>query len=94
MVELFLVKLRELDGIEGFVVGDGLELDGKYGEVEMTEESGLDGEGVEGYESTCWELDPKMLIPIGLLLAAARVDAGDCGTASSSFAIASCVASA
>ena len=63
------------------------------------ENSGVDGNGVEGDDSTCWELDPRLEAPVGLWAIPARfsgvaVAAVGCGTASSSFAMDSCVASA
>lgn len=63
------------------------------------ENSGVDGKGVEGDDSTCWELDPRLEAPVGLWPIPSRfsgvaVAAVDCGTALSSFAIDSCVASA
>ena len=63
------------------------------------ENSGVDGKGVEGDESTCWEPDVRLVAPVGMWPVAARFSgvalaAVDCGTASSSFAMDSCVASA
>lgn len=52
------------------------------------ENSGVEGKGVEGDDSTCCEPDPRLEAPVGLWPIPARfsgvaVAAVDCGTASS-----------